>query len=236
MADCPILLYLNGTIQSHPAAAFVFLEVLFTRTCYSIQNLKYEILNFPYWIKYGRQSAVPLVTSSGSTATISRHPPGCLKRDALNSHMHPAPLPPNFLPRWFAPPHTPMRASRRSGPRWSRTGTPCWPVVNCRAGGGPSRRFGCGVWSRRTSSAISRITPVSETLYPASRRGSPKEPSPQAWLLTCFSKPSHHRHSNQWDCTFGEGWMLIRATRCQGNRDRVRISDLDSSSLCSFYT
>lgn len=125
--------------------------------------------------------------------------------------MHPAtPTPhpplPNSLFRWCAPPHTPVRASQRSGPRWSHTGMPCWPAVNCRAGGGPSRRFGCGAWSRRTSSSISRITPVSETLYRTSRRALPREPYPQAWLLTCFSKPSHHL-SNQWDCTFREEWM-----------------------------
>lgn len=71
-------------------------------------------------------------------------------------------------------------------------------MVSCRAGGGPSRRSGCGAWFRRTSSSTSRTTPASETVYRNSRRGLPRETYPQAWLPTCFSKPSY-RHRNQWD-------------------------------------
>lgn len=95
------------------------------------------------------------------------------------------------VPRWCAPPLTRARASRRSGPRWSRTEIPCCPEVNCRASGRRSRRFGCGAWSKRTSCAISRITPPSGRTCPDWRRGSPVGPSPQAWPLTCCWKPSH---------------------------------------------
>lgn len=113
------------------------------------------------------------------------------------SHMQPTPHAPNSLLRWCAPPHTVVMVLQRSGPRWRSTGMLCSPVVNCWTGGGPSRRFGCGVWSRRMSCPISRITPLSERHCPSSKKQSPKEPSLQVWLLTCFSKPSHHPHSNQ---------------------------------------
>lgn len=129
---------------------------------------------------------------------------------SLNSHMQ---SPPNSLFRWCAPPHTAVRASQRSGPRWSYTGTPCWPTVNCRAGGGPSRKFGCGIWSRRMFCTISKITPESEMLYPTLRTGSPKGLSLQAWLLTCFLKPSphphHHHHRYQWQCALEWGLMPL---------------------------
>lgn len=100
--------------------------------------------------------------------------------------------------RWCEPPHRPTRASQRSGPRCSRTRTPCWPAVNYRADGGPSTKSGCGAWSRRTSSFISRSILAWEALYHSWRRRSPREPSLRAWPPTCFSRPSCHRR-----CSYG---------------------------------
>lgn len=136
--------------------------------------------------------------------------------------------------RWCVPHHTAARASRRSGPRWSRTVRPCWPAASCRAGGGTSRRCGCGAWSRRTCCSTSRTTPGSGTPCRSCRTGWPRAPSLQAWLQTSSSRPSLHlhHHHHRLRHSDGLGWPAAGPGPGPGrglHRRLILLQELDAA-------
>lgn len=130
---------------------------------------------------------------------------------------------PNLFLRWCEHPHTHQRGSQRSGPGCSPSEMLCWPAGSCRAVGGTSRKFGCGVWSRKTFSVISTITRESGKLCPTSRSRSPEEISLQDWQLTCSLKLSQNHLLSELTSLFGKDGSLV-ADQCESEARTARQS------------
>lgn len=248
MADCPILLHLSETVQSHQTAAFVFLEVLSTRTCYSIQNLEYEtqvhVTFQTFHTELSMEGSLPLVTSSGWIAELSRLPTWWCFKFTHTSRTPPSPPTPS-------PPTPSSGGASLLTHQWGHPG----------GLGQDGVVPGCHVGQRWIARPAEGPAEGLDVEFDPGERPPPFPGSPQCQRRPTPPRGEGHQRSHLpragcWPASQSlliiviviSGIALLEKDGCwwgplgaKESQDRVRISDLDcglhkKKQSCSFYT